>query len=152
MDDVLSMFYWPVRVYYEDTDSGGVVYYANYLKFLERGRSEWLRSLGIEQDVLREQSGLIFAVRSISLDYRLPARFNDQLYVSVRTKQQARASLVFTQQVLRLADDEVKQGVETTIEKQSATVLCEGEVKVACLDAVSLKPRRIPDDINVLLS
>jgi len=146
------MFYWPVRVYYEDTDSGGVVYYANYLKFLERGRSEWLRSLGIEQDVLHEQSGLIFAVRSISLDYRLPARFNDQLYVSVRTKQQARASLVFTQQVLRLADDEVKQGVETTIEKQSATVLCEGEVKVACLDAVSLKPRRIPDDINVLLS
>jgi len=146
------MFYWPVRVYYEDTDSGGVVYYANYLKFLERGRSEWLRSLGIEQDVLHEQSGLIFAVRSISLDYRLPARFNDQLYVSVRTKQQARASLVFTQQVLRLADDEVKQGVETTIEKQSPTVLCEGEVKVACLDAVSMKPRRIPDDINVLLS
>jgi len=146
------MFYWPVRVYYEDTDSGGVVYYANYLKFLERGRSEWLRSLGIEQDVLHEQSGLIFAVRSISLDYRLPARFNEQLYVSVMIKQQTRASLVFTQQVLRLADDEVKQGVETTIEKQSATVLCEGEVKVACLDAVSLKPRRIPDDINVLLS
>ena len=146
------MFYWPVRVYYEDTDSGGVVYYANYLKFLERGRSEWLRSLGIEQDVLHEQSGLIFAVRSISLDYRLPARFNEQLYVSVMIKQQTRASLVFTQQVLRLADDEVKQGVETTIEKQSPTVLCEGEVKVACLDAVSMKPRRIPDDINVLLS
>jgi len=146
------MFYWPVRVYYEDTDSGGVVYYANYLKFLERGRSEWLRSLGIEQDVLREQSGLIFAVRSISLDYRLPARFNDQLYVSVRIKQQGRASLVFVQQILRLADGEVKPGVETRIEKQSATVLCEGEVKVACLDAVSLKPRRIPDDVNVLLS
>ena len=146
------MFYWPVRVYYEDTDSGGVVYYANYLKFLERGRSEWLRSLGIEQDVLRDQSGLIFAVRSISLDYRLPARFNEQLYVSVMIKQQARASLVFAQQVLRLADGEVKQGVEITIEKQLATVLCEGEVKVACLDAVSLKPRRIPDDINVLLS
>jgi len=146
------MFYWPVRVYYEDTDSGGVVYYANYLKFLERGRSEWLRSLGIEQDVLRDQSGLIFAVRSISLDYRLPARFNEQLYVSVMIKQQARASLVFAQQVLRLADGEVKQGVEITIEKQLASVLCEGEVKVACLDAVSLKPRRIPDDINVLLS
>jgi len=146
------MFYWPVRVYYEDTDSGGVVYYANYLKFLERARSEWLRSLGIEQDVLREQSGLIFAVSSISLDYRLPARFNDQLYVSARTKHQGRASLVFVQQVLRLPNGQTLPAGEMQIEEQSATVLCEGEVKVACLDAQSLKPRRIPDEINLLLS
>lgn len=78
------MFHWPVRVYYEDTDSGGVVYYANYLKFMERARTEWLRSLGFEQDVLNAQHGIIFAVRSVTVEYLRPARFNDLLSVGVR--------------------------------------------------------------------
>ncbi len=71
-------FTFPVRIYYEDTDSGGVVYYANYLKFMERARTEWLRALGFEQDQLLEQEGVIFAVRSVTVDYNAPARFNDQ--------------------------------------------------------------------------
>ncbi|MCI0506660.1 MAG: YbgC/FadM family acyl-CoA thioesterase, partial [Gammaproteobacteria bacterium] len=70
-------FIWQARVYYEDTDSGGVVYYANYLKFLERARTEWLRSFGIQQDLLAQQDGLIFAVRSVQLEYVKPAKFND---------------------------------------------------------------------------
>ena len=74
------MFYWPVRVYYEDTDSGGVVYYANYLKYLERARTEWLRSRGVEQDALARSAGVIFAVRALTVDYLRPARFNEQLH------------------------------------------------------------------------
>jgi hypothetical protein len=77
-------FRWPVRVYYEDTDSGGVVYYANYLRFMERARTEWMRQLGFEQDALIRDKGILFAVRSASLDYLRPARFNDLLEVSVR--------------------------------------------------------------------
>ena len=77
-----NVFLWPIRVYYEDTDAGGVVYHANYLKFMERARSEWLRSLGIEQDELREQNGVIFAILSAQVDYLLPAKFNDELLVS----------------------------------------------------------------------
>lgn len=75
-------FNWPVRVYYEDTDSGGVVFYANYLKFMERARTEYLRHFGFEQDILIEQQNIIFAVRSVQLDYISPARFNDQLTVT----------------------------------------------------------------------
>ena len=78
------MFVWPVRVYYEDTDSGGVVYYANYLKFMERARTEWLRARGFEQDVLLGEHRLMFAVRSLSVDYHRPARFNDLLAVLSR--------------------------------------------------------------------
>ena len=74
-------FVWPVRVYYEDTDTGGVVYYANYLRFMERARTEWLRSLGFEQDALAREAGVIFAVRSAALEYLRPARFNDLLQV-----------------------------------------------------------------------
>ena len=72
-------FVWPVRVYWEDTDAGGVVYYANYLKFMERARSEWLRVLGFEQDVLRDDAGVVFVVRRVEIDYLSPARFNDQI-------------------------------------------------------------------------
>ncbi|MBN8772080.1 MAG: YbgC/FadM family acyl-CoA thioesterase, partial [Thiobacillus sp.] len=72
-------FVWPVRVYWEDTDAGGVVYYANYLKFMERARSEWLRAFGFEQDVLRDEPGIVFVVRRVEIDYLSPARFNEQL-------------------------------------------------------------------------
>ena len=119
-------FTWPVRIYYEDTDSGGVVYYANYLKFMERARTEWLRALGLEQDALRE-AGHLFAVRSVQVDYLQPARFNDLLEVTASVVERGAATLTFDQQVRRAGE-----------------VLCRGRVTVASLDAESLRPRRIP--------
>ncbi len=121
-------FRWPVRVYYEDTDSGGVVYYANYLKFMERARSEWLRSLGFEQDALAREAGVIFAVTEVEVKYRRPARFNDALAVSAKVIERGRASLRFAQTVMR--DDEV---------------LCEGRVQIASLDSTRFSPRPIPE-------
>jgi len=118
-----------VRVYYEDTDSGGVVYYANYLKFIERGRSEFLRDLGFEQDDLVETYNVIFAVRSINADYRLPAKFNDLLSVQTLIKKVGRASLIFSQKI-------------TTSEQNK--VLFEAQITVACLHADSFKPCGIP--------
>jgi len=129
-------FLWPVRVYYEDTDSGGVVYYANYLKFMERARSEWLRSLGLEQDQLIDEFSVLFAVRSLALDYRAPARFNDVLQVSVTPLKKGRASLTFKQQVMRGA-----------VDAEQRLVLCEGQIKIACLDSQTLRPRPIPDSV-----
>jgi len=129
-------FQWPVRVYYEDTDSGGVVYYANYLKFMERARTEWLRHLGLEQDRLIDDHGIIFAVRSLSVDYLAPARFNDALQVSVEPDGHGRASLDFIQRIRRDSTDE-------------GQLLCQGRVKIACLDAASLRPRRIPSPVYV---
>jgi acyl-CoA thioester hydrolase len=117
-------FLWPVRVYYEDTDHGGVVFYANYLKFMERARTEWLRSLGFEQDRMIEEEGLIFAVRSVELNYHRPARFNDLLAVTARVTNYGRASIDFAQQVRR--GDEL---------------LCEGTVRLATLDADTFRPK-----------
>ena len=98
----MNGFGWPVRVYYEDTDAGGVVYYANYLRFLERARTEWLRALGFEQDALARDAGVIFAVRRVEVDYLKPARFNDALTVHARIAERGRASLVFAQEVIAL--------------------------------------------------
>jgi acyl-CoA thioester hydrolase len=131
-DAASDRFVWPVRVYYEDTDAGGVVYYANYLKFLERARTEFLRSRGFEQDALREQAGVLFAVRSLTIDYRRPARFNDRLEVITELAQIGRASIRFDQRVSRtMPQDE----------------LCTARVQVACLDAERFKPRPIPVEI-----
>jgi acyl-CoA thioester hydrolase len=121
------MFVWPVRVYYEDTDTGGVVYYANYLKFMERARTEWLRSLGFEQDALMHDAGIIFAVRSVEVDYLRPARFNDALTVTAEVVHSGGASITFRQ--------EVRRGDE---------VLCRGKVKIASLDAQTLRPKPAP--------
>lgn len=131
----MENFSWPVRVYYEDTDSGGVVYYANYLRFMERARTEWLRHLGVEQDQVRDEHGVIFAVRSIALDYLKPARFNDALQVTVELREMGRASITFSQRVL-------KQTEGSTIE------LCRGEVKIACIDVEMLRPKPIPESIK----
>jgi len=98
--DLGGKFYWPVRVYYEDTDNGGVVYYANYLKFMERARTEWLRSLGLEQDRLINEQGIIFAVRSVQVDYLKPALFNQLLSVSAEIIATGKASLTFKQEVV----------------------------------------------------
>lgn len=125
-----AAFSFPVRVYYEDTDAGGVVYYANYLKYMERARSEWLRSLGFEQDELSRRDDVLFAVRAAHVDYLRPARFNDLLEVTVALKKRGAASLTFRQEVRR-AD----------------TVLCSGEIRIACLSASGFAPRAIPPAI-----
>jgi acyl-CoA thioester hydrolase len=122
-------FQWPVRVYYEDTDAGGVVYHARYLHFMERARTEWLRSLGFEQDRLRSEQGILFAVRKMTLDFVRPARFNQELSVYSRIIGNGRASIDFSQQVADVANDHV---------------YCRGTVNVACIDATRLRPARIP--------
>lgn len=126
----MSEFQWPIRVYYEDTDSGGVVYHSNYLNFMERARTEWLRSLGFEQDELIAKHQCIFAVHSIQLNFRKPARFNEALVVRSHIVRVAGASLDFEQKIYR--DNEL---------------LCEATVKVACLDANRFRPRSIPSFI-----
>jgi acyl-CoA thioester hydrolase len=131
----MESFVWPVRVYYEDTDAGGVVYYANYLKYLERARTEFLRSSGFEQDQLRESQGVLFAVRSMNIEYRQPARFNDQLEVITNVSQIGRASIRFEQRIAQIAKD------------SASRELCEASVQVACLDADRFKPRPIPTEI-----
>jgi acyl-CoA thioester hydrolase len=127
------LFQWDVRVYYEDTDSSGVVYYANYLRFMERARTEWMRSLGFEQDRLLAEQGILFVVRSASIDYLRPARFNDRLNVGVALSNRGRASLTLEQSVLRHGDN--------------AGPLCTGTVKIACIEAATFRPQPIPDTI-----
>jgi acyl-CoA thioester hydrolase len=124
-------FRWPVRVYYEDTDSGGVVYYANYLKFMERARTEWLRSLGFEQDQLANDAGVLFAVRSACVEFVRPARFNDVLDVSVRMTERKRASITFEQGVFE--------------RRRPEQALCSGVIRIVCLDAGQFRPCSIPD-------
>ena len=130
-----SDFTIPIRVYYEDTDAGGVVYYANYLKFMERARTEWLRSLGLEQDHILQKEGIVFAVRSVQLDFVKPARFNDSLVVSLKIDHVGKASLVFKQQVLH-----------------NDTVLCHGLVKIACIHAETFSPSPIPAEISARIT
>ena len=135
---VEPVFSWPTRVYWEDTDAGGVVYHAQYLAFLERARTEWMRAQGHGQDVLRTQHDLVFAVRAMRIDFRLPARLDDALQVSVSLVQCRRASLVIAQSI-RCGD----------------TLLLDAEVRVAALSAASFKPRPIPqplfDALNALV-
>lgn len=132
----MTEFSWPIRVYYEDTDAGGVVFYANYLKFMERARTEMLRSIGFEQDALREEQGLIFAVHSMEVKYHKPAVFNDELNVISTIQNVSKASLVFAQNVMRTSDDKL---------------LCSGTVKVACLHASRFSPAAIPDEITQMI-
>jgi acyl-CoA thioester hydrolase len=131
MGAVLSqLFRHATRVYWEDTDAGGIVYYANYLKFFERARTEWLRSLGVEQHLLRERLGAMFIVSRTTVRYLRPARLDDTLDVTVAVRDAARASLSLEQQALR--------GTE---------LLAEGEIRIACVDAPSLRLRRIPEEV-----
>lgn len=128
-----SVFTWPVRVYYEDTDYGGVVYHANYLRFLERGRTEWLRHLGFEQDVLRERLGVQFVVVGMQLAFHRPARFNHELTVSVKVTDMKRASMMFD------------QAIKDTTDKNA--LVCSAQVRAACVDSVTLKPKPLPREI-----
>ncbi len=126
----MNVFHWPVRVYYEDTDAGGVVFYANYLKFFERARTEMLRSMGFEQDRLMAEQKLVFVVRSVHVDYLKSARFNELLDVSAAVVSAKKTSFNFEQTITR--DD---------------LVLCKGEVRIACVDLETMKPKVIPDNI-----
>ena len=125
-------FEFPIRVYWEDTDAGGIVFYANYLKFFERARTEWLRSLGIEQHSLRERTGGIFVVGETSVRYRRPARLDDELLVTARVQESGRASLIIAQQAFL---------------KSSGDLLCEGTIRIGWVEADTLKPARIPHNI-----
>ncbi len=123
-------FLWPVRVYFEDTDAGGVVYYANYLRYLERARSEWLRALGFDQRKLMEDTGLGFAVRSITAEYLRPARLDDELRVTCHIKTLGRAQVIF----------------EQTIERDEETLLT-ATVRLACMDLARGKAAAVPMEI-----
>ena len=128
--EVRERFSWPVRVYYEDTDLGGVVYYANYLRFLERARSEWLRALGISQTALLADERRLFAMTSVEIQYLKPARFEDTLCVTVELENMRRASMSFRQAIYR--------------EQLDGELLCNARVTAACLDADTLRPKPIP--------
>lgn len=139
MSDVLSKdsypFSWPVRVYYEDTDTGGVVYYANYLKFYERARTEALRHIGFQQEALKNEDNLLFVVSSVQADYKRPAVLDDELTVFVRIAKMARTYLVFEQKIVKEID-----GKETLL--NAATV------KVACVQGDSYRPKALPDAVS----
>ncbi len=124
-------FVFPIRIYWEDTDAGGIVFYANYLKFFERARTEWLRSLGIQQQVLKEESGGMFVVSETQIKYFSPARLDDLLEVTARTAEAGRASLVLAQQAWLTIDGERK-------------LLAEGTIRIGWVDSITLKPGRIP--------
>jgi acyl-CoA thioester hydrolase len=128
---VAPRFEWPVRVYWEDTDAGGIVYHATYLAFLERARSEWLRALGIDQVALRADERLQFAVVEMSIAWRRSARFDDQLTVTAELAGHGRASISFAQAVLRGAEE-----------------LLAATVRGAAVDADTLRPRRLPQGFN----
>ena len=124
------VFSFPIRVYWEDTDAGGIVFYANYLKFFERARTEWLRALGFGQEEMRRQGGAMFIVTNTAVRYLQPARLDDLLEVTVEVSAARQASLTLSQQALR-----------------DGTLIAAGEIKIGCVDAQSFKPRRIPADI-----
>ena len=126
-------FVWPVRVYYEDSDAQGVVYYANYFKFMERARTEWIRSLGIEQDTLMRKDKRIFVVVDTTAEFLSPARFNDQLAVTVRLTDLSRATFSMGQDIFRNNID--------------GELLCRGTIRAAFLNADTLKPARLPDTL-----
>ena len=122
-----SVFSWPVRVYYEDTDAGGIVFYANYLKFFERARTEWLRAAKVGQQALRDEHGAIFVVKNASIDYHAPARLDDALNLTLSIEKLGHASVQFLQQAWH-----------------GDVLLASARVKVACVDAATLRPRALP--------
>ena len=144
----MSPFSWPARVYWEDTDGGGIVYYANYLRFLERARTEWLRSLGYSQQALARDSGIVFAVVSLSVEYRKPARLDDELAITCEPTPEGAATLRFSQRIYRTESDAVGSSRGEDHELRGA-LLVEADVRVACVDAATLRPKRLPEFLVV---
>jgi acyl-CoA thioester hydrolase len=136
-------FAFPIRVYWEDTDAGGIVFYANYLKYMERARTEWLRSLGIAQGRLREETGGIFVVSETQLKYHRPARLDDELLVTAELRQMGSASLIIAQRVLSKSE----HGPATGPAPDTA-VLCEGTIRIGWVHATTLRPARIPPQVT----
>lgn len=132
-----SIFRWRLRVYWEDTDAGGVVYHAGYLRFMERARSEWLRACGVDQMQLRDTRGIGFVVRDMHIDFLAPARLDDELEVTANVQSLRRASLSFLQGVRRAGD---------------AAALVHARVRVACVDLDKMRPAPIPDDLLARIS
>ena len=130
-DLINPIFSWPIRVYYEDTDSGGVVYHANYLNFMERARTEWLRALGFEQTMFKSELGIIFVVHSMTITFKSPALFNDMLEIKSQRVKLGFGSMEFLQTIMR-----------------DSQILLEATVKLACVDAVTFKPIAIPEIIK----
>jgi acyl-CoA thioester hydrolase len=126
----MSQFSWPVRIYWEDTDAGGVVYHANYVRFMERARSEWLRAQGIDQVALRAATGLGFVVRDMTLDFLRPARLDDELLVTLTVKERRSASMLFGQEIVR-----------------GDTTLLRATVRVACVNLDAMRPAQVPPDL-----
>lgn len=126
----MSVFRWPVRIYWEDTDAGGVVYHAGYVRFLERARTEWLRAQGIDQLALSEQTSRGFVIREMHLDFHRPARLDDELLVSVAVKERRSASILFDQEIVR-----------------GDTALVRATVRAAFVDLGTMRPAQIPEDL-----
>lgn len=124
-------FSWAIRVYYEDTDAGGVVFYANYLKFFERARTEWLRRAGVAQQALAAQDGVMFVVKSTSIDYHAPAKLDDELKLTVTVQRLGRVSVEFFQQAWRISAG-------------NTTLLADGRIKVGCVSCADFRPGAIP--------
>jgi acyl-CoA thioester hydrolase len=129
-----ALFEWPLRIYWEDTDAGGIVFYANYLKFFERARTEWLRAKGIEQQALRDASGGMFVVSDAQVRYLSPARLDDELIVTASPQEIGRASMTIWQQAF------LKTQKQTTL-------LCEATIRIGWINAHSYKPARIPPSL-----
>jgi acyl-CoA thioester hydrolase len=127
-----AVFRWPVRVYWEDTDAGGVVYHASYLRFLERARTEWLRARDVDQQRVRTEHNLLFVVRDLAIEFLAPARLDDELDVTIDSFERRSASIAFVQCILRRAD---------------GAPLASARVRAACIDATSYRPCRIPDHL-----
>jgi len=138
----VSGFSWPVRVYWEDTDGGGVVYYANYLKFLERARTEWLRSCGFSQQALARDLGIIFPVVDVTIQYRRPARLDDELLVSCDAQRHGATAIRFVQCISRRARDS----------SSDAETLAEAQVRVVCVDAGTFRPKKLPSFLTSALA
>ena len=146
MQDTFPIFRFPVRIYWEDTDAGGIVFYANYLKFFERARTEWLRAAGIGQQQLRDEAGGMFVVTHSTVRYVRPARLDDELIVTAQLTEKRPASLTIGQQALSKSVQGA-QGSSTG----GHDLLCEGSVRIGWVNASTLRPARIPQHILDLL-
>ncbi len=153
-----TMFTWPVRIYWEDTDAGGIVFYANYLKFMERARTEWLRCLGVDQSHLREQTGGMFVVTDTQLKYHSPARLDDQLLVTACGTKKTSITLTIAQEI-RLLPNKIlreqllnsEQLVTTRDELSALPLVCQGSIRIAWIDIATMKPARIPQHLLEIL-